>query len=227
VAHRTGNVASGIPAALADADIVELDVHRFRKRLEVRHSKVLWPLAMRWDRWKLVPKAAPRPTLAEILREIDPATHLWLDLKGFGRRLTTSTIAAVVDRPRTTVSSRSWWILPDLGRHRNIRVVHSVGSRLQLWALRAKPPRSLEAIAVDQRLVNVASMAAMRRVTSTVFVWGVHDVDRAMALVATGADGLIVDGSETIARIRKRLQFEAAVESKEAGRTIRATVHPS
>jgi glycerophosphoryl diester phosphodiesterase len=90
-----------------------------------------------------------------------------------------------------------------------------------------KPPRSLEAIAVDQRLVNVASMAAMRRVTSTVFVWGVHDVDRAMALVATGADGLIVDGSETIARIRKRLQFEAAVESKEAGRTIRATVHPS
>jgi glycerophosphoryl diester phosphodiesterase len=209
VAHRAGNAASEVRPALA-ADMIEVDVHHFRNRLEVRHAKVLWPLAARWERWHFVPRHTPRPTLDEILCHAEWETHLWVDLKGFGRRLPEKVLDAVGHRPQTTLSSRAWWILPAPGRHRNVRVVHSIGSRLQLWTLRARGKRSLEAVAIDQRLVDEDTMRRIRGVASTVFVWGVRDVDQALALVAKGADGLIIDGMATLVEIRSRL--ESAVE---------------
>jgi glycerophosphoryl diester phosphodiesterase len=205
VAHRAAEDVSNLRAARDVADLVEIDVHLFRGRLEARHAKVLWPFAIRWDRWHFVPAGSPRPMIDEIVQSVDLDTHLWLDLKGFDRRLSSEVVAVISDRLHTTVSSRSWWILPRQGRYQNLRVVHSVGSRLQLWALRRRAPGSVEAVAINRRLVDAGSMAALRRVTSTVFVWGVHDVAEGLRAVEAGADGLIVDGIETIAHLRDRL----------------------
>jgi hypothetical protein len=60
IAHRVGNSLEEVAAAAGRADLVEIDVHLFRGRLEVRHAKVLWPTAILWEQWELV----PRPTSA-------------------------------------------------------------------------------------------------------------------------------------------------------------------
>lgn len=223
VAHRAAEVADDLRLAAGAADLVEVDVHLFRGRLEVRHAKVFWPLAIRWDRWYVLPADSPRPTLDDVMRSVDPNVHLWLDLKGFDRRLTSKVVETIADRSRTTVSSRSWWILPEQGRHRNVRVVHSVGSGLQLCALRRRSPASIEAVAIDRRLVDTDSMAALRRLTSTVFVWGVRDVEQGLNAVEAGADGLIVDGMDAIVRLRERLAPGREHQKAEVGRTLKPT----
>ena len=50
VAHRAGNDPAAMADALAVADTLELDVHLLRGRLDVRHSKVIWPFRIYWER---------------------------------------------------------------------------------------------------------------------------------------------------------------------------------
>ena len=69
IAHRGGNLVESVAASLAVADAIEIDVHTFLGRLEVRHAKVIWPLPIRWEQWYLVPRSDPLPTLAEIEAE--------------------------------------------------------------------------------------------------------------------------------------------------------------
>jgi glycerophosphoryl diester phosphodiesterase len=200
VAHRVGNDPTAAGTACPPADAVELDVHLFRRRAEVRHAKVLWPTGVRWERWQLVSRDEPRPTLEDVLASIDRSVALWIDLKGFDRRLTSTVLALVGDRPGTTVSSRSWWILPRAEQPASVRVVHSVGSRLQLRVLRSR--RSpVDAVAIAERLVTPPAMRGLRRVARRIFVWGVHDAGRAGELCALGVDGLIVDGADVLAEI--------------------------
>jgi hypothetical protein len=208
VAHRVGNDPAGAGAACPAADAIELDVHLFRRRLEVRHAKVLWPTAVRWEPWELVPRHEPRPMLADVLAVVDRSVPLWIDLKGFDRRLTAKVLAAIGDRPATTVSSRSWWILPAAGCRPEVRVVHSVGSRLQLWALRRRRD-AVDALAITERLVTGQVMRELHRTSPLVFVWGVHDADRGCELTALGADGLIVDGADVLAELAARLAASA------------------
>src|SRR5690606_27401966 len=107
-AHRGGNFVESVAAALAVADAIEIDVHTFRGRLEVRHAKVIWPCSIRWERWYLIPRSDPRPTLAEILAVVPDGSHLWIDLKGFTPRFTRRVLRAVGDRHELTMSARSW-----------------------------------------------------------------------------------------------------------------------
>ena len=54
VAHRAGNSVRSLREALAaGVDLVEADVHRYRRRLEIRHRKWLGPRHL-WDRGELV-----------------------------------------------------------------------------------------------------------------------------------------------------------------------------
>jgi hypothetical protein len=206
VAHRAGNSVVDAAGSWPHADALELDVHLFRGRLEVRHAKVLWPLAVRWDRWEVLSRSSPRPILDDILTTIDPDVHLWLDLKGFDRRLTSRVLAKICDRPRSTVSSRSWWLLDGVSApDETIRVVHSIGNRAQLRARLSGQASPVEAVAISQRLADQRTIAALRRAASATFVWGVGDVARALDLVRSGADGLIVDGADILAEIRSRL----------------------
>jgi hypothetical protein len=78
IAHRAANTPSDVAAQWHAADALELDVHRFRGRLEVRHSKVLWPSAIRWDRWQIVPRSTVRVQFDEIVGSAAADTHLWV-----------------------------------------------------------------------------------------------------------------------------------------------------
>src|SRR5690606_17023359 len=82
------NLTELVGPAVGAADAIELDVHLYRNRLEVRHAKLLlWPFARLWEKWELLGRDAPRPSLAAILDHVPDGVHLWFDLKGFTTRL--------------------------------------------------------------------------------------------------------------------------------------------
>jgi hypothetical protein len=105
----------------------------------------------------------------------------------------------------------------------NVRTVHSIGSRYQLWAIRSGLVREVDAVAIHQRLVDPTVMSDLRGVASAVYVWGVVDGDRALALIDSGASGIIVDGVALLGEIRSRLDVSspsAAPTSQRRDRTI-------
>ena len=95
VAHRAGNHRTDIRLAADVARTVEFDVHLFRRHLEVRHEKVLWPTTMQWERWRFDPRPPRPPSLEASLRELPEDRTAWLDLKGFTRRTTNAVLVSV------------------------------------------------------------------------------------------------------------------------------------
>lgn len=203
IAHRAGNLPGTVAAALAVADAIELDVHAFRGRLEVRHAKVLWPSSVRWERWELIPNDHPRPTLDEIVRHVPEGAHLWLDLKGFGRRLTRRVLAVTGDRFVLTVSSRAWWILAPARRAGGVRTMRSVGNRAQRWIVSRRPlGDGLHGVVMHERLATGDALRRLRRGTAPVIVWAVEDLERVVELAGIGVDGFIADDLALIAAAR-------------------------
>lgn len=194
VAHRSGNAVDTAVAAARVVGVVELDVHLFRGRLEVRHGKVLWPFARQWERWELLPRDAPRPPLREILDAAPAGAHLWLDLKGFTPRLTRRVLRELGDRRPATLSTRSWWILRRARRIAGVRTMRSVGSRWQRWLIeRVRFGADDDGIVIHERLLGADLLERLRQLTPTVIAWGVTDAVRAAELVRLGISGLIVD----------------------------------
>ncbi|MGI9157304.1 MAG: hypothetical protein ACR2FG_11830 [Marmoricola sp.] len=85
IAHRAGNSLSALRGAVElGADVLEADVHAFRGRLEVRHSKSLGPLPWLWDKWELTSTSLAQLQLGELFAATDAGPTLMLDLKGPG-----------------------------------------------------------------------------------------------------------------------------------------------
>jgi glycerophosphoryl diester phosphodiesterase len=207
IAHRAGNQRTTLEQALAVAHAAELDVHRFRGRIEVRHAKVLWPTSVRWDRWAFVDAAAPRPTLDDILERLPRDTHLWIDLKGFDRGLTREVLAATAGFDRLTVSSRSWWILAPAHGRETVRPMRSVGNRFQRFLADAsarRSPRRPTGIVLHERLARPATVARLRD-RGPVVAWGAVTLERALELRELGVTGVIIDDLELIRQIRGHL----------------------
>lgn len=204
IAHRAGNLASLHASAVEVADVVEVDVHLFRNRLEVRHAKLLlWPFARLWEKWEILPADAPRPPLADILAELPAGTPVWFDLKGFTTRLPRAVHAVAGDRPSVTYSARQWWILGWARRNTSARTMRSVGSRWQRWLTTVVPPPAAgHGIVIDERLLDDGWLTRLRRRAAVVVAWGVEDPSRAAELAAAGIDGLIVDDLELIRQLR-------------------------
>lgn len=204
IAHRAGNSTSTVGPASVVAHTVELDVHRFRGRLEVRHGKVLWPTGVLWEPWYL-DRGAERPTLDEVLATVPPGLGVWLDLKGFTRRLAEDVVVVVTggghDVGRSiTASCRSWWVLVP-ARRAGYRTLRSVGSRAQLWAARrVRWPRA-DGHVVDQSLLDAGVVAALRARRPLVVAWGVRDAERGRTLLGWGIDGIIADDLGLLARL--------------------------
>lgn len=199
IAHRAGNLPETIGPAAARADVLELDVHTFRGRLEVRHGKVLWPFARQWEQWYLLPTDAPRPPLVSILDAMPEGVHIWVDLKGYTSGLTRRVLAALGDRRPVTMSTRNWWILGPARRAGSVRVMGSVGNRAQRWLITHLPLQAgIGGVVVNERLVDAAFMDRIHRRTPTVISWGVTDAGRAAELVRLGISGLIVDDLDLI-----------------------------
>lgn len=204
IAHRAGNDPDALRRAEVVADLVEVDVHRFRGRLEVRHAKVLWPFARLWERWTVLPRHAPRPSLRDVLVAADPSTHLLLDLKGVSPRLARTVLDLVRDREAVTVSTKPWWLLGPF-RGSGVRTVRSAGNRFELLLLLRFPVgRRVDGFGVHQRLLDQRLVDRLHRHVDVVFSWDVRDRQRADELIAWGVTGLILDDPELLADLRDR-----------------------
>jgi glycerophosphoryl diester phosphodiesterase len=195
VAHRAGNQLSELRRAEdAGADLVELDVHLRRGQLEVRHLKGAWPLPLLWDRWELRRRSSPL-LLADVFRAADEDTELMLDLKGFDPRMAGAVSRAIAEdgrQRRLAICSRDWGTADRVVAEATLRRIYSVGSRLQLAALRRRlrrrPPA---AISIHRKLLDAGVVDELRAVVPLVLTWPVvstHDVSR---LGALGVNGFI------------------------------------
>jgi glycerophosphoryl diester phosphodiesterase len=208
IAHRAGNEMARVARAEQTADALELDVHLFRNRLEVRHEKVLWPFAVYWERSGIARGLRP-PDLRTILDAVAPGTNLWIDLKGFTPRLARRVLSELDDRRPVTMSSRCWWVLrPAVGR-RDVRTFRSIGAPWQLRiALRrsARPPDPVGHV-MHHRFASEATVRALTSRNANLVVWGVTDLGTARRVIDLGVTGIIADDLGLLAQIRDEIEI--------------------
>jgi len=197
IAHRAGNDPDVVVAALKRADLVELDAHVFRGRVEVRHTKVLRPTSRLWEKWYLLPAGTPVHALHEILAVMPPDVPIHVDLKCFTRRAGRLIRQEIPEERELIVSCRSWWVLRAFRDRPQTLMMRSCGSSLQLRLVRLFPGLGDRVgVVAHQRLLDPAVVASLHEQTPHVFTWAVETVKRGRALVSWGVTGLIVDDLE-------------------------------
>lgn len=207
IAHRVGNDPLAIAAWAGQADLIEVDVHLWRGRLEVRHAKRAWPFARLWERRAgLLPRHSAVPDLETVLDvAARTGSALWLDCKGIDPRLFPR-LATATDAVRPlTVSSKSWWLLGPFCRRRGegVRVFRSAGNRLELLLARRLPSRlRLDGLVVHERLLDERLVAELRAGGREIVSWAVADTARAEQLLRWGVRGLILDDRALLTAMR-------------------------
>ena len=159
------------------------------------------PVPLLWDRWRLAPGWTPRLQLEALLAAAAPSTELMLDLKGRDVRLARRVAEVLVRaRPsRVTVCARNWALLEPLRGVPGVRLVHSVGNRRQLRALRRRfAGRRLAGVSIHRELLDPATVADLRRRAEFVITWPVSSLDEARAVAAWGVDGIITERFDSL-----------------------------
>jgi glycerophosphoryl diester phosphodiesterase len=209
VAHRAGNDLDALRTALAaGADLVEADIHAFRRRLEVRHLKSLGPWWL-WDQGVFVRRRDTELLHFEDLLEAangDP--RLLLDLKGIHPGLA-KRLAAALPTSTVTICTQHWWMLNAFRDLPHVRLVLSVGSRRALRRLRKRlGARPAYGVCIHRRLLTPDLVNELRARADLVFTWPV-DTDEALrhadhlgvdavigknlSLLTSGANGEVKD----------------------------------
>ncbi len=208
VAHRAANEPDTDRAWARGADLLELDVHLFRGRLEVRHAKAIWPTPYLFEQRRLLPRLAPRPSLGDVLAALPGDRGLWLDLKGPDPRLARRVLSAIEGRADVWVSARSWWLLAPFHDRVDTATYRSVGTAWQRWlAAHRLPSRWGHGIVIHDRLVDELELRDMAPDTPVV-VWAVEDRSRALELIDRGIAGLILDSGVLIDELRAIIAAE-------------------
>lgn len=209
IAHRVGNHLDQVAAAVAaGADLIEADVHLYRRRLEVRHTKTMGVLPWLWDRWYLVPAAAERLLLARLTDGLPEGVTLMLDLKGWhpwlGRAIARAMEEAAPGRPYV-VAGRQWQMLSAFESLGHVAIVHSARSPRELKALpRRVAGHRTDAICLHRRLLGSSRWVDLaRRLAPTLLTWPIVDNASAQEALTHGADGLIVDGVELLGELAR------------------------
>lgn len=200
VAHRAGNALPALRAAAeAGVDVVELDVHLTRERLEVRHSKRLGPLPLLWDRqpWELTSRRLPQLQLEAVLEALPPGPGLMLDLKGVtrvGPQVVRALAARRPERP-VLVCSRWWpsvaaaagedWALPVLSCRNRAEL-----ARLLRHVRAGGRPHG---ISLHGSLLSAPVVAELRDRVERVLTWGVDDEASLDRVLGLGVNGVISD----------------------------------
>ncbi len=209
IAHRAGNDPALARAAYkAGADLIEADVWLYRGRLEVRHTKTMRFLPLLWDRWSVEPGWRPRLLLGELLEALPPGAGIMLDLKGNDAGLPAAILQALDAHPRAghvAVCSQNWTLVDAFGGRDGILLIHSVGRARHLRRLAAHLASHKDvapvAISIQQRLLDPATVRALKDVAGHVMAWPINDAGRVRELVAWGVDGLISDDIEVVREI--------------------------
>jgi glycerophosphoryl diester phosphodiesterase len=183
IAHRAGNDAKGLRAALdSGVDLVEADIHLFKGALEVRHLKTLGP-GLLWDKWVIVRRRdTVLPELSEVLAAADGDHRLMLDLKGPAAALAPR-VAALLrevapDAP-IAVCTKHWRMLDAF--EDPVRRVLSASNRVMLRRLRARVRRRpAYGVSIRRELLTPAVVAELRESVEVVMVWPV-DTPAALA----------------------------------------------
>ena len=198
IAHRAGNALDLLRHSLASgADLIEADVHLYRGRLEIRHTKTMGPLPWLWDRWYVVSARLPRLQLADLAAELPADRRLMLDLKGWhpwlGRRVAAAMHAAAPGVPYV-VCSRHWRMLDAFDGLDHVDVVHSVRSKAEL----ARLPHRLSGrrswgVAVHRELLPRMDVPALLQSVDALLTWPVNTVDVLADVASHGVTGVISD----------------------------------
>jgi glycerophosphoryl diester phosphodiesterase len=204
IAHRVGNAPQTIAAAVAaGADLIEADVHLYRGRLEIRHTKTMGVLPWLWDRWYLVPASAERVQLAGLMSALPNGATVMLDLKGWhpwlGHRIAAVMRDVAPDRPYV-VAGRQWQMLSAFESLDHVQIIHSARSPRELRALpRRIAGHRTDAICVHRQLLaNPRWVELARSLAPTLLTWPIVDHATADEARGFGADGLIIDGVDLI-----------------------------
>lgn len=204
IAHRAGNGAATLREALASGvDLVEADVHRYQRALEIRHRKWLGPRLL-WDRGELVRRrAVDVPLLADVLAVAggEHAGRLMLDLKGLHPGLAPAVAAelrATVPGAPVVICTRHWWMLGAFARNPHVRVVLSAGSRRGLARLRDRLAMSARrtatrpfGVSVRRDLLTPPAVDALRTAVEHVLTWPVDTATDLADARRLGVGGVI------------------------------------
>jgi glycerophosphoryl diester phosphodiesterase len=204
IAHRHGNLVDLLAtAAMAGVDLVETDVHAYRRRLEVRHTKSLGPWL--WDKWYVVRRDRPPLVLEDLAAALPPGAELMIDIKGWqpwtGRWTALSMERGAPGRPYS-VCSRHWRTLRAFRDVPHARVVHSAGSHRQLHRLRRRLSElGGYGVSVHRRLLDESLVADLRKRVAVVMTWPVNDPAALDTVLSLGANGVISDELELLRRM--------------------------
>lgn len=203
IAHRAGNELHEAKAAFAaGADLIETDIWRYRKRLELRHIKTMGPVPLLWDRWELHRGWGPRFQLAHLLDDLPVSARLFLDLKGTDTQLPLDIVAYIREKQperRIILCGRTWAQLDRVAEEQDVTIFYSVGSDEELAAIWSRLDRMEHpAISINKRYLNAESVARFKERDVTIVTWTVNTFAEAKALHALGVDGFTTDNPELI-----------------------------
>ena len=197
VAHRAGNSAAGLRAALASGvDLVEADVHLYRGALEVRHPRTIGPHLL-WD-----PEGGFRrrrdlavPDLGAILAIAGDDPRLLLDLKGRSFGVAARVAETLrVHRPGVPVAvcTKEWHMLDAFARYPNVRRLLSAANTRQLTALRTRlRSERADGVSIRLRLLTERIVTELRAATDLVLAWPVDTRESLTRAERIGVTGVI------------------------------------
>lgn len=198
VAHRAANRLDLLAEALeAGADMIEADVWYHRGRLEVRHSKTLGPVPIRWDRWSLERGWRLPLLLEDVVPFVAGRTRFMLDLKGGHSELSGGVMRlmhALADGAPYVVSSQWWEALAPFQEVEEATVLYSAGSARMLRALEAREGWGMrEGVAAHRRLLSEAAVARFHEKMEVVASWPINRAEQLAEVGRWGVDWAISD----------------------------------
>ena len=199
IAHRYGNSVEKLALVEGRADLIEVDVHPNRGRVQVRHAKRLWLTSRHWERWHMIEAGTTYPDFAELLDGARASTRFWIDCKGPNPALAKAIRTTVPEDRPLTVSSKAWWVLHRFADRPATRIIRSVGNRFELLLLRRLPSKvHLDGVVVHERLLDSGTLTTLSQRFGAVYTWAVPDRARAEELRAGGIAGVILDDLDLI-----------------------------
>lgn len=204
VAHRAGNDPDAVaPALAAGAEIIEIDVHLYRGRLEVRHPRRLGP--MLWDRHGVrVARDSAIPVLADVLANLPAGSRPMLDLKQGPTALAGAAVDACRDHgfSEVIVASRRWDLIDRVAGGDGVTAVYSAAGRRELARLLARPAGSFpRTLCVRRDLLDAAAVRGILATAAQVMTWPVDADADAADLAKWGVGALICDDLALVARL--------------------------